>query len=342
MENCEVIGLDIAKNTFYLIMLNANGKEIKRKKLSRNQLHLFIANCPTCTFALEACASAHYWGRKIQNAGHAVELLPAQHVKGYLRGQKNDYNDAKAIAEACIHAAIRSVPVKSITQQDEQTFLTMRGHLRRQKTSIINHIRGLLAEYGIVLAKGGTVLLRELPYILEDPDNELSDFIRSLLHRQQDILSALDEELQWYDNQLSIKSEQDDVCKRLTEVPGIGPVVSVVMKSWMGTGKQFKKGRDASAALGLVPRQHSTGGRDKLLGISKRGDKNVRALIVHGARAVVSRAKNKTDRLSLWINHLVEKRGFNKAVVALANKLTRISWVIICRGETYQADTHAA
>ena len=342
MNHSKTIGLDIAKNTFYLIMLNARGKEIDRKKFNRKQLLHFIANHPTCTIAMEACATAHYWGRKFQDAGFLVELLPAQHVKGYLRGQKNDYNDAKAIGEACIHGAIRPVPVKSITQQDEQTFLTMRGHLRRQKTSLINHIRGLLAEYGIVLAKGGSVLQRELPYVLEDPANELSDFTRQLLHQQQDMLAKLDVDLQWYDEQLSIKSKQDDVCKRLTEIPGVGPVISVAMKSWMGTGKQFKKGRDASAALGLVPRQFSTGGRNVLLGITKRGDKNLRALVVHGARAVASKAKNKTDKLSSWINHLIEKRGFNKAIVALANKLVRICWVIVCRSERYKPEAASA
>lgn len=264
-------------------------------------------------------------------------LLPAQHVKGYLRGQKNDYNDAKAIAEACQHAAIRPVPVKSLEQQDKQTFLKMRSHISADRKCLINHIRGLLAEYGVVLAQGGQVIRRELPFVLEDVANELTATMRQLLQRQYDRLLAIDEELAWYDEQLNEKVKYDEVCQRLLAIPGIGPVVSITLNVWMGDGKQFKRGRDASAAIGVVPRQFSTGGREKLLGITKRGDKHLRALLIHGARAVVSRAKGKTDKLSQWINKLVEKRGFNKAVVALANKNMRVAWVIINRGESYRA-----
>lgn len=285
---------------------------------------------------MEACGTAHYWGRKIRQIGHSVVLLPAQHVKGYLRGQKNDYNDAKAIAEACQHGAIRPVTVKSIEQQDEQTFLLMRQHISGDRTRLINHVRGLLAEYGVVLSKGSHVLRKELPFILEDVENGLTGEFRELLFRQYTQLKRLDEELQWYNERLAVKAKQEDACQRLMQVPGIGPVVSVALKAWMGEGQQFKRGRDASAALGLVPKQFSTGGREVLLGITKRGDRKLRALVVHGARAVVSRANNKTDRLSQWIIRLVETRGFNKAVVALANKIIRVSWVIICRGESYK------
>ena len=222
MVNCKTIGLDIAKNTFFLVMLDEKGKETSRKKLSRKQMLTFFSNQPVCKIALEACASSHYWGRKFQKLGFEVELLPAQHVKGYLRGQKNDYNDAKAIAEASIHGAIRAVAVKSVEQQDEQTFLTMRGHLRHQKTCLINHIRGLLAEYGIVLVKGGNVLQKELPYILEDADNELTDFTRELLLQQKIMLDIIDNRLKSFEEQIAEKAKQDDVCKRLTEIPGKG------------------------------------------------------------------------------------------------------------------------
>lgn len=337
MNKCKTIGIDLAKNTFYLIMLDKSGKQVERKKFNRQQLIRYLAKLEACVVAMEACGTAHHWGRKIGQLGHSVVLLPAQHVKGYLRGQKNDYNDARAIAEACQHGAIRPVAVKSLSQQDEQTFLLMRQHISSDRKRLINHVRGLLAEYGVVLSKGSHVLRKELPLILEDVENGLTDEFRMLLFRQYAQLERLDEELEWYDNRLALKAKQTDVCQRLMKVPGIGPVVSVSLKAWMGSGQQFKRGRDASAALGLVPKQFSTGGREVLLGITKRGNRQLRALVVHGARAVVSRAKDKTDSLSCWITRLVETRGFNKAVVALANKLIRIAWVIICRGESYKA-----
>jgi len=237
---------------------------------------------------------------------------------------------------------IRTVPIKTITQQDEHTFLTMRRHLIVERTALINHIRGLLSEYGIVFGIGQTVLRKALPSVLEDAENELSSTMRMLLQRQYMRLLNIDEELCWYDDQLKQTVKKDEVCQRLMTIPGFGPVVSQAVKAWMGNGQQFRRGRDASAALGLVPRQFSTGGRQVLQGISKRGSPYLRSLVVHGARAVVSRAKKKTDSLSLWINRLVNTRGFNKAAVALANKLLRIAWVVIARNEHYQTpDTKA-
>lgn len=195
MKQFKTLGVDLAKNSFYLFALNQHGKPAGKKKLNRKQFLEFLAQQQPCVVAMEACASSHYWGREISLLGHQVELLPAQHVKGYLRGQKNDYNDAQAIAEASQHGAIRHVHVKTIGQQDEQTFLQMRRHLSSERTRLINHIRGLLAEYGVVLPKGGTILRRELPSILEDAENGLTDYFRALLFRQQAMLVRLDEEL---------------------------------------------------------------------------------------------------------------------------------------------------
>ena len=235
-------------------------------------------------------------------------LLPVQYVKGYLRGQKNDDNDAEAIVEASQHGAIRPVAIKSLEQQDEQTFLRMRQHVNSDRTRLINHVRGLLAEYCVVLLKGNHVLRKELPFILEDAENGLTNELRELLFRQYTQLKRLDEEPQWYDERLAVKAKQEETCQRLIEVTGIGPVVSISLKAWMGDGQQFKRGRDASVALGLVPKQFSTGGRDVLLDISKRGNRQLRSLVVHGARAVASRAKDKSDRLSQWIIRLVGTR----------------------------------
>ncbi len=335
MKQHTVIGLDLAKQSFALVELKANGKDGWRKTLKRPQVLQFLAKQMPCTVAMEACAGAHYWGRQIEALGHEVKLLPPQHVKANLRGQKNDYNDAWAIAEACFYGRVRSVSVKSVAQQEQQLLSQQRRQLIRERVRMGNQIRALLTEYGVVLAKGAAAL-RQLPDILEDGENELGPVARAILQRQYLRWQALREELAWYDSELKVRARQDDTCRRLTELPGFGPIVSSVFQAWLGDGKQFKRGRDASAALGLVPRQHSTGGREVLLGITKRGDRYVRATVVHGARSVVRLAEKKSDPLSRWICRLVETRGHNKAVVALANKLVRMAWVIVAKGETYQ------
>lgn len=335
--NDTIVGLDLAKNVFHAIELDHRGRLGWRKKFSRSQLKRFFVNHPPITIAMEACASAHYWARLFRGMGHAVKLLPPQHVKGYLRGQKNDYNDARAIAEACHHGSIRPVPIKSVEQQDEQAFHRIRQQRVGEQTRLANQIRGLLGEYGIIVAKGIETFRKALPVILEDAENGLTPRFRELLNRQYYRLLELHDELAWFDLQLREQSSKDLVCRRLSALPGFGPVVSSAVKCWMGDGLQFPRGRAASAALGVVPRQHTSGDKEVLLGISKRGDSYTRSLVIHGARSVVMRAGKKQDPLSCWITHLVETRGFNKAVVALANKLIRMAWVIIARGEDYRA-----
>jgi len=331
-----ILGLDLAKTIFHIVEINRAGKQLRKRKLRRNQMSTFFANQPECLIAMEACGSAHYWSRVFQEMGHEVILFPPQHVKGYLRGQKNDYNDALAIAEAAQHGAIRPVSIKSIEQQDEQAFHRIRQQLIGERTRLINQIRGLLSEYGLVFRIGDASFRQNIPVILEDANNQLSARFRTLLNKQYQRFLSLDKEIQSYQKQLEIEVGQDEVCQRLIEVPGFGPVVSSAFKGWLGDGQQFKRGRDASAALGVVPRQHSTGGHTRLYGITKKGDSYVRSLIIHGARSVTQHAKKKTDPLSNWINRLVETRGFNKAVVALANKLIRIAWVIVARDERYE------
>ena len=326
-----LIGLDLAKSIFHLVMENG-----KRKKLKRAQVLKYFANLPPCTIAMEACCSAHYWAREFKKLEHQVLLLPPQHVKAYLRGQKNDYNDAQAILEAAQHAAIRPVSVKTVEQQDEQAFHRIRKLRVEEQTRLVNQIRGLLAEYGVVIKKGICAVYSQVPMILEDAQNGLTARFREYLHRDYEKLLQLRGELDWFNQQLRVQVKSDEVCRRLVEVPGFGPVVSSAVKSWMGDGKQFAVGRDASAALGVVPRQHTSGDKERLSGITKRGDSYTRSLVVHGARSVVTAAKRKTDPLSVWINRLVERRGFNRTVVALANKLIRIAWVIIARHERYQ------
>lgn len=334
--NHTIIGLDVAKHIFHLVEINHMGKRVRRKTLRRPQMLAFFANLDQRTIAMEACSSAHYWARELMALGHRVQLLPAQHVKPYLRGQKNDYNDAQAIAEAAHHGVIRPVAVKTVEQHDVQALHRIRRQLVKEKTAMANQLRGLLSEYGICIRQGVGHIRRAIPLILEDADNGLTSSFRAMLDRQYQRLIALDEDIAWYQQQLEETAKRSAVCQRLMEVPGMGVINSSALLCWMGDGQQFNKGRDASAALGVVPRQHSSGGKPVLLGITKRGDAEVRTLVIHGARSVVIRAKGKTDALSQWVNRLVEKRGINKATVALANKLIRIAWVIVARGERYR------
>ncbi len=228
------------------------------------------------------------------------------------------------------------MPVKTLEQQDEQSFHSIRRSLNADKVRLSNQLRGLLGEYGLVVAKGDAALRKAMAEHLSEEGNGLTPRARVYLARQYERFVAVLKELAWYDAELRQRVKQDEVCVRLQALPAFGPVVSSVVKHWLGDGRQFGGGRDASAALGLVPRQYSTGGRQRLGGISKRGDPYVRSLVIHGARAVVARADGKTDPLSGWIQRIKARRGFNKAVVALANKLVRIAWVVIARGEQYR------
>ena len=336
MINTSVTGLDLAKNVFHLITLNRTAAEAKQKRLRRSQVAHYFANMAPTHIAMEACGSSHYWARLLQAQGHQVELLPPQHVKAYLRGQKNDYNDARAIAEACLHGQIRPVPVKTVEQQDEQMLHRIREQLVRERTALANQLRGLLSERGVAIPKGIASVRRRVPEILTMENNELSILGRQLLSRQYQRLLALDAELKWYDQQLRRQAKEDDVCSRLAELPGFGAVVSSAYKSGVSPGTQFARGRDVSAALGIVPGQHSTGGKPRLGCITKRGNRYLRSLIIHGARSVVQRSDGKNDPLSQWINRLKARRGVNIATVALANKLCRIAWVLVSRGERYK------
>ena len=331
-----LIAMDLAKSIFHVVIFNQAGKEQRKRKLRRSEVMRFFAQQEPCQVAMEACGTSHYWGRQLRSLGHQVVLLPPQHVKAYQRGQKNDYNDARAIADAAYHGSIRPVRVKTVEQQDQQVFHRLRKRCSRNLTATSNQLRSLLLEYGIAIPLGINSVCEEIPRILEDTENGLSARCRDLFRMQYNELLSIRAQLQWYDEELKHQAKEDDICRRLCEIPGFGPVNSSAIKDWMGDGKQFKRGRCASAALGIIPRQHSSADKQRLGGITKRGDAYVRSLLIHGARSVVSRAKSKTDGLSLWINFLVARRGFNKAVVALANKMLRIAWVVIARNERYQ------
>ncbi|MCP4824695.1 MAG: IS110 family transposase [Shimia sp.] len=335
MREITAVGMDLAKNVFHVVCRDRHDKEVKKRMLKRGQVLAYFANLPKCLVGLEACAGAHDWARKLREHGHEIKLIPPQYVKPYVRGNKNDYNDARAIGEAVRRPDMRFVAVKTVAQQDIQALHRMRERSLEERTGLCNQIRGLLTEYGIVVPKGVEVLRRRLPELLEDGENALSDFFRPLLARCYQQLQEIDEHIEFYTREVELHAKQDEAEARLQTAPGFGPIVASVFHSVIGDGKAFAKGRDVSASLGLVPRQHSSGGKEVLLGISKRGNSYLRSLLVHGARAVVSHAHKKDDRLSRWIMRIKDRRGFNKAVVALANKMARIGWAILHHNTVY-------
>ena len=330
------VGLDLAKNVLHIVCFDEGDNEVKKRMLRRAQVREYFTRLEPCLVAMEACASAHYWGRELMKLGHTVKLIPPQYVKPYVRGNKNDYNDSRAIAEAATRPGMRFTSVKTVEQQDIQALHRLRSQRIKERTALCNQLRALVAEYGLIMNKGVASVRRGIPLLLEDGENELSTFFRTQLSRGYDQLVELDEHIKHYTKEVELHSQQNESSRRLQSLPGFGPIVASVFAGVVGDGKAFKRGRDVSASLGLVPRQHSSGGKEVLLGISKRGDKYLRSLLIHGARSVVLHAKNKDDRLSRWINRLQERRGTNKAAVALANKLARMGWALLNSGEEYR------
>jgi transposase len=330
------IGLDLAKNIFHVVIHDHSGKQICRKQLRRKQVTNWFAQQPVSLVGIEACSGSHYWARTLMALGHEVKLVAPQHVKAFVRGQKNDYNDASAIAEAVTRPQMHSVPIKSTAQLDLQALQRLRTRLIRERTGLSNQLRGLLAENGIVIPRSLAILRRRLPELLEDADNGLSVFFRRLLHTGWQHLLQIEDQVKTLDRELNGAVAQDEDCQRLMTIPGFGPVVASGFSVTVGDGRCYRRGRDVSAVLGLVPRQHTTGGKPKLLGISKRGDNLLRSHLIQGARSVLMHAKDKDDPLCRWALKVCAERGFNKATVAVANKLARIGWAVLRHHTTYQ------
>ena len=330
------IGLDIAKQLFFAVGKDSRGRQVWRKRLRRAQVLAFFAQQAPCLVGLEAGGGAQYWARQLQAHGHAVKVMAPRHVKAFRRGQKNDYNDAGAIGEAAGQPAVRGVPLKSAAQQDLQALHRVRDGLVRQRTAVVNRVRGLLAEQGIVLAAGIGRFRRLLPALVEEQATPaLSAVVRRLVGREYERVRALDGDIKDLERELVAASQADAAGQRLQAVPGLGPIGTTALLGAVGDGRAFRSGRELAAWLGLVPRQHTTGGKPRLYGITKRGDKRLRALLIHGARAVVRHATGKADSLSCWIRAVQARRGTNVATVALANKLARIAWVVLARAEPY-------
>ena len=329
------IGLDIAKRFFHVVCCNEQGRLVKKKMLKRVQVLAFFQQHPSCLVALEACATSHYWAREIMQCGHVVKLIPPQHVKAFLIGNKNDYNDALAIAVAAKQPHIKSVGIKTLEQQDNQAQHKARALAVRQRTALCNQIRGLIAEYGIILNQGVNNIRKNIPLILDDETTQLSNVFKVILTQLQTQLTSLDDCIDTYGKTITASAKNNPICQRLQTIPGFGPMISSAYFNEVGNGASYRRGRDVSASIGIVPRQHSSGGKDTLLGISKRGNSYLRCLLIQGAKAVVSRAGTKTDNLSQWINKIVQTRGHNRACVAYANKMARMAWAISASGEEY-------
>jgi len=333
--NLKRVGIDLAKQVFQVHGVDYQDKVILRKQLRRNQLLIFFATLPPCLIGMEACGGAHHWARELQKLGHTVKLIAPQFVKPYVKSNKNDVNDAEAICEAVGRPTMRFVSVKTVAQQDLQAIHRIRSELVRQRTSKINQIRGLLAEYGLVVGRQVATLRRALPELLENAENGLSFDFRGLLEDLRQDLIRLDERVTEMDKKVHSLANSMPAAKRLQSIPGIGPISATAILCAVGDGKQFKRGRDLAAWLGLTPRQQSSGGKDRLLGISKRGDIYLRTLLIQGAKSVLKVVNNKTDPRSLWLQNLCGRRHKNIAAVALANKNARIAWALLNNETSY-------
>jgi transposase len=336
MTHKTIIGVDLAKHVFQVCMVNHKGTLKTNTTVTRGKLLAFMARQPPALVVMEACGGAHDWARRFRAVGHEVRLLAPQYVAPFRHGQKNDPNDALALTEAGLRPSLPSVPVKSVEQQDIQAWHRVRERLVKNRTALVNQIRGLLLEYGVTIPQGLSRLRQRLLSILADADNGLSCTFRELLQSLAYELSALDASIAEVTQRLTRISRELDACQRLQEIDGIGPLNATALVAALGNGHDFRHGRQVAAWLGLVPRQYSSGGKTRLAGISKRGNSYLRYLLIHGARSVVSRGRMKSDATSLWIRQLVGRVGMNKACVAVANKMARVAWALLRTGEHYR------
>ena len=331
------IGLDIAKSSFQVHGADACGKVVLRKRLRRGKLLEFFANLPRCRVGMEACGGAHYWARELTKLGHEVRLMPPQYVKPYVKTNKHDAADAEGCCEAVRRPTMRFVPVKNEMQQALLMLHRIRDRLIAERTGTINAIRGHMAEFGVVAARRGLGMQELLAIISDADDARLPSLARELLVLQVEHLRVIEARLAELDGRLLRQARDDEAARRLTEIPGIGPVIATAMVATVVDARLFGSGRSFAAWLGLTPRQHATGGRERLLGISKRGDGYLRRQLMHGARSLVRVAAGREHQPWAWINGLCGRRPFNVVVAAVANKLARMIWAMLSRGESYRA-----
>ena len=330
------VGIDLAKNVLQVHGVDARGKAVLKKQLKRGQVLAFFANLPPCLIGMEACGSAHYWARQLQALGHTVKLIAPQFVKPYVKTNKHDAADAEAICEAVGRPNMRFVPIKTVEQQAILSVHRARHGLGKARTAQANQIRGLLSEFGIVIPKGMAHIAKRLPEILEDGENGLPGVFRHLLQRLGEHLKELEHQVAALEGEIQRWHRDNEASRRLAAIPGIGVLTASATVATAGDGKSFTRGRQLSAWLGIVPKQHSTGGKPTLLGISKRGDSYLRTLYIHGARAVIAQVERHPERADDWLKRLLARRPKNVVVVALANKNARIAWALLAHGCDYQ------
>jgi len=337
MTDVTVLGIDLAKNVFQLHGINRGGHCIYKRRVMRDQLMQIVAQLPSCLIGIEACTGAYYWQRRFEECGHTVKIMAPQYVRPFGRGQKNDGNDAEAICTAVQQPNMRFVPSRNTEQQDIQALHRARQRLVNHRTALVSQMRGLLLERGVAIAKSMSRAQRLIPQIIADPNINLTDITRETIGVLYDFLLQINEKVKFFDGKINSVFRASPVCQRIAKVSGVGPKTATAMVAAVGDGRDFKNGRHMAAWMGLVPRQHSSGDRQVLMGISKRGDKNLRTLLVHGGRAVVRTAAKKTDPKSQWVNQLRERRGYNRAAVGVANKNARIIWALLKHGDEYRA-----
>lgn len=325
------IGIDLAKELFQVHAVDDHGKVVQKKKLKRKEMTAYFANLAPCLVGMEACASSHYWARKLQSMGHTVKLMAPQFVKPYVKTNKNDAADAEAICEAVTRPSMRFVGIKNVSQQTVLSLHRVRRLLVEDRTAQANQIRGLLAEFGVVLPQGIKVLRQRINDILEDAENELTPEMRELITMMSERIKDIDEKVNELELKIRQSSKRNAMIAEIEAIPGVGPLTASAVVATIGDFKEFKSGRELAAFLGVVPRQHSSGGKQNLLGISKRGDGYLRTLLIHGARSVIRFAETKREK-NLWLVSLIGRRNKNIAMVALANKNIRIIWAMMTKG----------
>lgn len=334
MKQLAVIGIDVAKNVFQVHGTDAAGHSVLTKKLSRSQMIEFFAKLTPCLIGMEACSSAHYWGRRLTEMGHTVKLMPPQYVKPYVKTNKNDARDAEAICEAVTRPNMRFVPIKTEEQQAVLVLHRVRDGIVKQRVALSNQIRGLLAEFGIIIPQGLKQLNLRLMQIIDSPSGVLPGDLRTMFSSLYQELANLTARIKSFDKQIEAHLQTNEECQRVLQIEGVGPLTATAVVASIGDIRNFKSASQFAAWLGLVPRQNSSGGKTQLLGISKRGDSYLRCLLVHGARAALGYAA-RVDKLTDWQQSLLQLKAYNKVVVAMAHRTARRIWAVLAKGCAY-------
>ncbi|MBI0655337.1 IS110 family transposase [Escherichia coli] len=334
MQNVALIGIDLGKHSFHIHCQDKSGNALLRKKFTRTKLMQFLVTCPSSVVVMEACAGAHFMARRISDIGHDVKLISPQYVRPFVKSNKNDFIDAEAICEAASRPSMRFVQPRTETQQAMRALHRVRESLIRDKVKTTNQIQGFLLEFGISLPTGDAVIKR-LSLVLAE--HEIPEYLSRLLMKLHAHYLYLIEQITELESELNQSIKADATAQRIMTIPGVGPITASLLSSQLGDGKQFSCSRDFAASTGLVPRQYSTGGKSTLLGISKRGDKNLRRLLVQCARSFMMRLEHQQGRLAEWVRKQLDNKHSNIVACALANKLARIAWAITVLQKEYQA-----